>query len=198
MVHRLGYVPREQLAAVEGKLRELRQRLDASGRERKQAAEASARRLKATEEKLDQVRQRLDKTSRLLEQATTASGQLEAMLRDEAKRNEAKMSKLAADHERRVTKNADAASRQIAELEEQVRQRDAKLEDVLRDSQSMETRVTAATHDLDIAREYLMGIEVKLDILEGAANVLDTRLRTLRTPAIEPPRAAPRADVGRP
>jgi hypothetical protein len=29
-----------------------------------------------------------------------------------------------------------------------------------------------------MAREHLMAIEVKLDILEGAANVLDVRTRT--------------------
>ena len=38
-------------------------------------------------------------------------------------------------------------------------------------------RVAAAEQDLILARENLMAVEVKLDILEGAAQVLDRRTR---------------------
>lgn len=183
MVHRLGYVPREQLTAIEGKVRELRQRLDEAKRARESAAEASQRRLQQTEGKLQDLRQRLDKASRLLEQATTAARQQEAARRDQVQRCEAKLAKLAADHERRLTKNADGVARQIAELEEQIRERDTRLDAALREGESMEARVTTAVRELEIAREYLMAIEVKLDILEGAANVLDTRMRTAGSPA---------------
>jgi chromosome segregation ATPase len=42
----------------------------------------------------------------------------------------------------------------------------------------LNARLTEAEQALTVAREYLMAIDVKLDILEGAANVLDTRTRT--------------------
>jgi hypothetical protein len=43
--------------------------------------------------------------------------------------------------------------------------------------QSLRTRLAEAERELMVAREHLMAIEVKLDILEGAANVLDVRTR---------------------
>jgi chromosome segregation ATPase len=42
----------------------------------------------------------------------------------------------------------------------------------------LKERLTIAERELAAAREQLMTIEVKLDILEGAANVLDVRTRT--------------------
>lgn len=45
----------------------------------------------------------------------------------------------------------------------------------------LRTRLVDAERELIAAREHLMAIEVKLDILEGAANVLDARLRTAVT-----------------
>lgn len=39
-------------------------------------------------------------------------------------------------------------------------------------------RLADAERELTVARDHLMAIEVKLDILEGAANVLDKRTRT--------------------
>lgn len=41
----------------------------------------------------------------------------------------------------------------------------------------LKERLATAERELTIAREQLMAIEVKLDILEGAANVLDRRMR---------------------
>jgi hypothetical protein len=51
------------------------------------------------------------------------------------------------------------------------RQRQSDLEQLLR------VRLAEAEQALNVAREHLMAIDVKLDILEGAANVLDTRTR---------------------
>ena len=42
---------------------------------------------------------------------------------------------------------------------------------------NLRARLAAAERELVVAREHLMAIEVKLDILEGAANVLDARTR---------------------
>jgi hypothetical protein len=48
--------------------------------------------------------------------------------------------------------------------------------------QSLRTRLAEAERELMVAREHLMAIEVKLDILEGAANVLDIRTRAAIAP----------------
>jgi hypothetical protein len=47
------------------------------------------------------------------------------------------------------------------------------------DLQSLNERLSVAERDLAAARELLMAVDVKLDILEGAANVLDTRTRSV-------------------
>jgi chromosome segregation ATPase len=49
--------------------------------------------------------------------------------------------------------------------------------------EALRGRIAAMSQDLEIAREYLLLVDVKLDILEGAANVLDSRLRTAVTGA---------------
>jgi chromosome segregation ATPase len=46
------------------------------------------------------------------------------------------------------------------------------------DLETVQARLQHAERELAGAREHLMVIEVKLDILEGAANVLDARTRT--------------------
>lgn len=43
--------------------------------------------------------------------------------------------------------------------------------------EDLRKRLANAERELLVAREHLMAIEVKLDILEGAANVLDIRTR---------------------
>ena len=45
--------------------------------------------------------------------------------------------------------------------------------------ENLQAQLEHAERELTGAREHLMVIEVKLDILEGAANVLDTRTRTV-------------------
>jgi hypothetical protein len=54
---------------------------------------------------------------------------------------------------------------------EKLRQRQDEIEKLLR------VRLVEAEQALGLAREHLMAIDVKLDILEGAANVLDLRTR---------------------
>jgi hypothetical protein len=54
---------------------------------------------------------------------------------------------------------------------EKLRQHQDHVEQLLR------VRLVEAEQVLVLAREHLMAIDVKLDILEGAANVLDTRTR---------------------
>ena len=45
------------------------------------------------------------------------------------------------------------------------------------DFEALQQRLKTTARELAIARESLMAVEVKLDILEGAANVLDGRTR---------------------
>lgn len=45
--------------------------------------------------------------------------------------------------------------------------------------EALRARLANAERELVTAQEHLMAIEVKLDILEGAANVLDTRTRSV-------------------
>lgn len=45
------------------------------------------------------------------------------------------------------------------------------------DVKKLRARVADSQRELMVARDHLMAIEVKLDILEGAANVLDRRTR---------------------
>ena len=54
---------------------------------------------------------------------------------------------------------------------DKARQRSANVE-------AIQKRLVDAQRELSAAREHLMAVEVKLDILEGAANVLDLRTRT--------------------
>jgi hypothetical protein len=53
----------------------------------------------------------------------------------------------------------------------------AKMRERRDDVKSLRVRLAQAERELMVAREHLMAIEVKLDILEGAANVLDVRTR---------------------
>jgi len=46
------------------------------------------------------------------------------------------------------------------------------------DVKKLRDRLADTERELMVARDHLMAIEVKLDILEGAANVLDKRTRS--------------------
>ena len=48
-------------------------------------------------------------------------------------------------------------------------------------ARALDERLDRAERDLTAARDLLMAIEVKLDILEGAAQVLDARTRRMLT-----------------
>src|SRR5262245_3919841 len=69
---------------------------------------------------------------------------------------------------------------------EKLRQRQDEVERLLR------VRLVEAEQALGLAREHLMVIDTKLDILEGAANVLDVRTRA--TVSKRPGEAAPRTE----
>jgi chromosome segregation ATPase len=133
------------------------------------------------EEKLRTARQRLEQTSERLAQAVAASDQLQQRRRDEARQHKSRFAEVEAEHARQAARAKDAAqqaSQRIAALEDALRTRDAEREAAGREVTTLEQRVVAAVEELRTAREALAAIEVKLDILEGAANVLDSRTRT--------------------
>lgn len=90
------------------------------------------------------------------QRAGEASARIKALERDVAR-------------QARLTKEARAA------LERQ-RKRDDEFEE-------LREQLATTERELIVAREHLMAVEVKLDILEGAANVLDIRTRAAVTQA---------------
>lgn len=97
--------------------------------------------------------------------------------KDEGARHAHRVEKLTADIERmkaEFERKYDQDRRTIAETEQR---RAAVVE-------GLTERLTGAERDLVAARDSLMAVEVKLDILEGAANVLDARTRAVGTPKV--------------
>jgi chromosome segregation ATPase len=84
-------------------------------------------------------------------------------------------------YEARTTKLEERAQRAAAKLAERDAARQEKLAE-LRD------KVVAADRSVRIGRDHLMAIEVKLDVIEGAVNVLDRRYRTIARPADQLPK----------
>jgi SMC interacting uncharacterized protein involved in chromosome segregation len=68
----------------------------------------------------------------------------------------------------RLSLDVETKAREVKALQRQVA-----------DLQSLNERLIVAERDLAAARELLMAVDVKLDILEGAANVLDVRTRSV-------------------
>ncbi|MGE0447345.1 MAG: hypothetical protein AB7P99_19135 [Vicinamibacterales bacterium] len=122
--------------------------------------------LAAAEERVRKAEARL---ARLAEQLETAKGESRAW---KAK---------AEDAERRA---ADLA-RELAHQTERLEKTRADLAHHVDARARLRQRITDTDRDLAVARDHLMAIEVKLDILEGAANVLDARTRGLAAPAPE-------------
>ena len=137
--------------------------------------------LHAVEDKLRGARQRL-----------AEAAAREAARRDEAKRHKARLTELESEHERRMARSREAASEaanriaalegRIASLEQKSTQRGLRAEAAAREDAALDARVTSAMQELARARGDLVAVEVKLDILEGAANALDARLRTAARP----------------
>ncbi len=137
--------------------------------------------LDAAEAKLREVRARLEKATARLSEAGAAAERVQESRREEARRFKTRIAELESDQRQHADRHKEAAasaSRQIEQLAGELRQRDLHLEASLRQETELERRLAAAQQDLETARASLSAIEVKLDILEGAANVLDVRTRT--------------------
>ena len=135
------------------------------------------RELTTTRQKLDQLRDQFDTARQQLAEKTIEVKQLRAAVdkleknwREEHRRYEALVARFAEAQERRVVQAGQLAARE------------QDLRDRLSEITAIETRIARTADDVEVARDTLASVEVKLDILEGAANVLDRRLRTLTTP----------------
>ena len=134
-----------------------------------------------------------------LETTTSALQQMHAQLASELEQAQAQLekSRTALDHARSETADwkasATEGARRITALErelkrvrkferlwerEQQREEQRDLEHA-RALDDLRTRLETALQELAGAREHLALVEVKLDIVEGAANVLDSRLRAV-------------------
>jgi chromosome segregation ATPase len=79
---------------------------------------------------------------------------------------------------------ADEAAARLRTLEKQSARQARQIKDLSRTAddgretlEALQARLDDADRELATARDYLMVVEAKLDILEGAANVLDARTR---------------------
>jgi hypothetical protein len=93
-----------------------------------------------------------------------------------------------AEHDAERNRDAVArAYRHMALLERKLRDRESQLAATNSEEAALGAQVAAGMEALDVARGELHVIGMKLDILEGAANVLDRRLRAS---SVQPPHAS--------
>jgi chromosome segregation ATPase len=76
-----------------------------------------------------------------------------------------------------AAKNADQQWRHAEKLKEEAEKHRRVEQERTEEVALLQRRLVDAERELSVSREQLMAIEVKLDILEGAANVLDGRTR---------------------
>jgi chromosome segregation ATPase len=102
--------------------------------------------------------------------ADELSQHLKASTKDESKRNR-QSEKVKLEVEKRVEREKKEIARLRAEVDRLTKQHIG--------LESLRAKLAEAEQQLGLAREHLMAIDVKLDILEGAANVLDSRTRAV-------------------
>ena len=128
---------------------------------------------------------------RVIVRALAAIGLVPARRYHEVSRRATELARNLDDWKKRATKLARrerTLEQQAHDLERQLkkaqRQQRQQRQGADLDLTVMQTRLAETEHALALAREQLNAIEVKLEILEGAANVLDARTRV--TPQREP------------
>jgi septal ring factor EnvC (AmiA/AmiB activator) len=130
--------------------------------------------------------QEIDDLRRQLRQ----QGEREAQAARENEELRAEIKKAAGEAARQAARLAEAQERtrkdqqRIADLEEhleKLRKRndadEARLRGLMERTSEFRDRFAAALKSVQVAQEHLMTTEVKLDIIEGAINVLDLRTR---------------------
>lgn len=128
----------------------------------------TAGRYRTLDAKLRDVESRAKKLATLVEDARAEAKEWRAKALEASKQSKS-MTKQASHQSARIEKLAVECGRLRAEL--------TRARTTQQELEALSARLVDAERDLDGSREHLMAIEVKLDILEGAANVLDTRTR---------------------
>jgi chromosome segregation ATPase len=126
-----------------------------------------ASRLASVAERLRKSESRVETLSKKLEEVQTESRAWRSKV-DEAQKRVKEL-------EGEVSREAQRFQKAKAEIEKEAARDKKKTVD----ADALDAHLDEADHDLTVARNHLMAIEVKLDILEGAATVLDGRTRTL-------------------
>jgi chromosome segregation ATPase len=118
---------------------------------------------------------------RVIARALAAIGLVPARRYQEASRRANELARDRDDWKKRATKLARhqrTLEQQTHDLERQLKKVQGRARPIAdSDLAVMQTRLAETERALTLAREHLNAIEVKLEILEGAANVLDARTR---------------------
>jgi DNA repair exonuclease SbcCD ATPase subunit len=141
----------------------------------------TAGRYGAVAEKLRDAESRIDKLTTLLGEARAEARQWSTSADNTAQRVKAIEKDLAqrgAQHDRDMERRTQEAEKQTRE-NEKLRGENERLRKTLGDLEALRRRLADAERGIVVAREHLMAVDVKLDILEGAANVLDSRTRAV-------------------
>jgi len=127
-----------------------------------------AARFRVAAEQLRKCEARVVELKASLEQARTESRESKAEAAQHAKQIE-RMQAQSAKTDEQSARERDRLQARLAELTEKR----------ARNVADLRAHLAATERDLALAREHLMTIDVKLDILEGAANALDGRTRAI-------------------
>jgi len=131
--------------------------------------------------KLREAESRIDKLTKLLGEAHAEARQWRTSADSTAQRVKAIEKDLVqrgAQHDRDLERRAQEAEKHTRESEK-LRGENERLRKTLGDLDALRHRLLDAEHGILVAREHLMAVDVKLDILEGAANILDSRTRAV-------------------
>lgn len=131
----------------------------------------------------DALAERTDKLARQLEEYKSNSRVWKTKAEEAFGEIKKAQDATAAAHKllRQTEKHRDEQSRNAQKLKEDLEKLRKVQQERAAELVDLKKRLAESERDLIIAREQLMAIDVKLDILEGAANVLDGRTRELVT-----------------
>lgn len=149
LLHVLGLVTSGRYGVVVARLREA----ESQAKKLTKLVESSKAEARTWKTKVDEVSQHL-----------------KASTKDESKRDR-QAEKVKLEVEKRVEREKKEIARLRAEVDRLTKQHIG--------LESLRAKLAEAEQQLGLAREHLMAIDVKLDILEGAANVLDSRTRAV-------------------
>lgn len=141
----------------------------------------TARRHRVMAAQLRDAESRAKKLTKLVDQSRADTRTWKTKAHDATQHLKA-VEKDAAHQAQRAEKQAAHQAQRAEKHRLEVEKLEANIDRIRRegvDLEALRKRLADAEHELAIAREHLMAVEVKLDILEGAANVLDGRTRSV-------------------